>query len=192
MFLFHSKALLLNGCDAELMDQVFVISRIRPLGSWMLVPARGHAGREGCGMAEAWAWQGVCLPGAAPGGGRLGAWAQSSGFRRAEGTGRGGLRFAFYGRVSTEDWQDPVSSRARQPGQSGALVRGHGIIVAEFFDEGYSRTVAWGRRPQAAALIATLSDPGRGWDAIVIGEYERAFYRSRLGQAGGPPRPASR
>jgi hypothetical protein len=29
---------------------------------------------------------------------------------------RGGLRFAFYGRVSTEDWQDPVTSRVRQLG----------------------------------------------------------------------------
>jgi hypothetical protein len=27
---------------------------------------------------------------------------------------RGCVRFAFYGRVSTEDWQDPVTSRARQ------------------------------------------------------------------------------
>jgi len=26
----------------------------------------------------------------------------------------GRLRFVFYGRVSTEDWQDPVTSRARQ------------------------------------------------------------------------------
>ena len=34
----------------------------------------------------------------------------------------------------------------------------------------------WGRRPQAAALVAALADPDRGWDAIVIGEYERAFY----------------
>ena len=29
---------------------------------------------------------------------------------------------------------------------------------------------------QAAALVAQLADPDRGWDAIVIGEYERAFY----------------
>ena len=36
--------------------------------------------------------------------------------------------------------------------------------------------MAWGRRPQAAALVAQLADPDRGWDAIVIGEYERAFY----------------
>jgi site-specific DNA recombinase len=38
--------------------------------------------------------------------------------------GRGGVRFAFYGRVSTEDWQDPVTSRARQREQAAALVRG--------------------------------------------------------------------
>jgi site-specific DNA recombinase len=95
------------------------------------------------------------------------------------GTGRGGLRFVFYGRVSTEDWQDPVTSRARQREQAGALVRGRGVIVAEFFDVGESRTVAWGRRPQAAALVAQLADPDRGRDAIVAGEYERAFYGSQ-------------
>jgi site-specific DNA recombinase len=89
------------------------------------------------------------------------------------------LRFAFYGRVSTEDWQDPESSLARQLGQAEALVRGHGRIVARFSDVGESRTVAWGRRPQAALVIAALSDPDRGWDAIVVGEYERAFYGSQ-------------
>src|SRR6204780_3575498 len=89
--------------------------------------------------------------------------------RAGRGCGSGGLRFAFYGRVSTEDWQDPVSSRARQREQAGALVRGHGQVVAELFDVGESRTVAWGRRPQAAALVAALADPGRGWDAIVVG-----------------------
>jgi DNA invertase Pin-like site-specific DNA recombinase len=92
---------------------------------------------------------------------------------------RGGLRFAFYGRVSTEDWQDPAASRTRQREQAGALVRGHGVVVAEFFDIGQSRTVAWGRRPEAAALVAQLADPDRGWDAIVAGEYERAFYGSQ-------------
>ena len=102
-----------------------------------------------------------------------------SGRRRAEEPGHEGLRFAFYGRVSTEDWQDPVTSRARQREQAEALVRGHGRVVADFFDIGESRTVAWGRRPQAAAIIAALADPGRGWDAIVVGEYERAFYGSQ-------------
>jgi hypothetical protein len=75
--------------------------------------------------------------------------------------GRGVLRFVFYGRVSTEDWQDPVTSRARQREQAEALVRGHGQIVAELFDVGESRTVAWARRPQAAALVAQLADPAR-------------------------------
>jgi hypothetical protein len=65
------------------------------------------------------------------------------------------------------------------------LVGGHGTIVAEFFDVGESRTLAWVRRPEAAALVAQLADPGRGWDAIVIGEYERGFYAliSRRGTA---------
>ena len=107
------------------------------------------------------------------------AWAERAGRRPAAEPGRGGLRFAFYGRVSTEDYQDPVTSRARQLGQAGALVAGHGQIVAHFFDIGQSRTLAWARRPQAAALAAALADPDRGWDAIVIGEYERAFYGSQ-------------
>ena len=40
------------------------------------------------------------------------------------GRSRGRLRFAFYGRVSTEDWQDPVTSRARQLQQAVMLVAG--------------------------------------------------------------------
>ena len=114
---------------------------------------------------------------AEPGCGTLALWAERSG-RPGNEQARGGLRFVFYGRVSTEDWQDPESSLARQLAQAGALVRGHGRIVARFSDVGQSRSVAWGRRPQAAALIAALADPGREWDAIVIGEYERAFYGS--------------
>ena len=82
----------------------------------------------------------------------------------------------FTGGVSTEDHQDPVTSLARQRDQAAALVAGHGQIVAEFCDVGYSRALAWARRPQATALVAALADPDRGWDAIVIGEYERAFY----------------
>ncbi len=82
--------------------------------------------------------------------GGLEAWAGRAARRRPSGSSRGCLRFAFYGRVSTEDWQDPASSRARQREQAAALVRGHGSIVAEFFDVGESRSVAWARRPQAA------------------------------------------
>ena len=105
----------------------------------------------------------------AEGGFGLVAWAEQSGRRRSNGQVPGGLRFAFYGRVSTEDWQDPVTSRVRQREQAGALVRGHGQVVGEFFDVGESRTVAWGRRPEAAKLVAQLADPSRGWDAIVAG-----------------------
>jgi site-specific DNA recombinase len=108
--------------------------------------------------------------------GELSRWAERSGRRRGGDRASGGLRFVFYGRVSTEDWQDPVTSRSRQREQAAALVAGRGQIVAEFFDIGESRTVAWARRPQAAALAAALADPDRGWDAIVVGEYERAFY----------------
>ena len=91
---------------------------------------------------------------AEPGCSTLVLWAERAGRRRACGPAGGGLRFAFYGRVSTEDWQDPESSRARQREQAESLVRGHGSIAAEFFDVGQSRSVAWGRRPQAAALVA--------------------------------------
>ena len=89
------------------------------------------------------------------------------------------MRFAFYGRVSTEDYQDPVTSRARQRDQAGALVAGHGWIVAGFFDIGQSRVLPWARRPQAAALMAAMADPDRAFDAIVVGEYERAFHGSQ-------------
>ena len=91
------------------------------------------------------------LPGSDPRGDVLVSWAEHTarGDRRVAGPGT--LRFVFYGRVSTEDWQDPVTSRMRQREQAGALVRGHGVIVAELFDAGQSRTVAWGRRPGRAA-----------------------------------------
>lgn len=113
------------------------------------------------------------------GGDALASWAGRLGLRQVASGGQGALRFAFYGRVSTEDWQDPVSSRARQLAQAVMLTAGHGVIVAEFFDAGESRTLAWARRPRAAALVAQLADPDRGWEAVVIGEYERAFYGSQ-------------
>ena len=101
-------------------------------------------------------------PGKGAGGDVLALWAERTGRRRKGVPGRGGLRFAFYGRVSTEDWQDPVTSRARQREQAGVLVAGHGTIVAGFFDCGHSRTLPWARLPQAAALVAALADPDRG------------------------------
>ncbi|WP_198540079.1 hypothetical protein [Streptomyces sp. CT34] len=92
----------------------------------------------------------------------------------------GGLRFAFHGRVSTEDHQDPETSRAWQLLRAQALVSGYGRITVEYFDVGRSRTVLWSRRPEAGALLATLTDPDRGFDAVVIGSSERAFYGNQF------------
>src|SRR5260370_6568760 len=110
-------------------------------------------------------------------------WASRAERHRDDNAGRGRLRFAFYGRVPTEDHQDPVTSRSRQRNQSDMLVGGHGRIVAEYFDVGQSRVLLWARRPQAAALLAAMADPGRGFDAVVIGEYERALYGSQYSMA---------
>ncbi len=86
-------------------------------------------------------------------------------------------RFAFKGRVSTEDNQDPEASRNWQLSRSRALIEpAGGIIVAEYFYIGQSRSLPWARRPRAAQLLADLANPGRGFDAVVIGEPQRAFY----------------
>ncbi len=92
------------------------------------------------------------------GGDVLGSWAEKLSGRAGK-RARGVLRFAFYGRVSTEDWQDPVTSRARQLQQAMMLIAGVGVIVAEFFDTGSSgRCRGRGaRRP----LLWSLSSPIR-------------------------------
>jgi hypothetical protein len=99
------------------------------------------------------------------------------------------MLFVFLGRVSTEDQQDPESSRAWQLGRAKALIvpRG-GVIVAEYFDIGQSRSLPWQsrslpwqRRPRASALLAALRDANRGFDAVVIGEPHRAFYGNQFG-----------
>lgn len=87
----------------------------------------------------------------------------------------GGLRFAFYWRVSTEDHQDPVTSRAWQLRRALATIGGEGRIVVEFSDVGKSRSMSPFLRPGSAALLAALANPDRGFDAVVIGSHERAF-----------------
>ncbi|MDH2426478.1 recombinase family protein [Sphaerisporangium sp. TRM90804] len=90
--------------------------------------------------------------------------------------------FAFWGRVSTEDNQDPASSRNWQLARSKALVEPRGgVIVAEFFDVDKSRSIPPQRRPEAAALLAELRNPHRGFDAVVVGEPQRAFYGNQFG-----------
>ena len=80
-----------------------------------------------------------------------------------------GVRFAFYGRTSTAEFQDPVTSRAWQREVAASLVAGHGTITAEFFDVGVSRRVAWERRPEAAALLEQAQSQDRRFDAVVVG-----------------------
>ena len=63
-----------------------------------------------------------------PGGAMLASWAEGLRRGRAGAQGRGCLRFVFYGRGSTEDWQDPVTSRARQLQQAVMLTAGHGVM----------------------------------------------------------------
>jgi site-specific DNA recombinase len=92
------------------------------------------------------------------------------------------LLLAFWGRVSTEDNQDPESSRAWQITRAKNLVEPRGgTIVAEFFDIDKSRSIPPQRRPQARALLAALADPNRGFNAVVVGEPQRAFYGNQFG-----------
>ena len=91
-------------------------------------------------------------------------------------------RLAFWGRVSTEDNQDPESSRAWQMTRARTLIEPHGgQIVAEFFDIDKSRSIPPQRRPEASRLIAALADPRRGFEAVVVGEPQRAFYGNQFG-----------
>ena len=62
-------------------------------------------------------------------------------------------------------------------GRARSLIEPHGgTIVAKYFDIGETRALPWKRRPQAAALLTALADPQRGFDAVAIGEPQRAFY----------------
>lgn len=86
-----------------------------------------------------------------------------------------GLRFAFYGRTSTMRFQDRQSSRGWQREAAEVVIADRGAIVAGFFDAGCSRQVSWLQCPEAAALLAAATSSERPFDAIVVGEYERAF-----------------
>ncbi len=91
-------------------------------------------------------------------------------------------RFAFYGRVSTEDQQDPESSKQWQLHRSRQLIEpAAGAVVEEFFDVARSRSLPWKRRPEAARLLAALARPDRGFEAVVIGEPQRAFCGNQFG-----------
>ncbi|GAC1379045.1 MAG: recombinase family protein [Marmoricola sp.] len=92
-------------------------------------------------------------------------------------------RLAFYGRCSTEDNQDPETSRLWQLEKARsliALVDPEAEIVAEFFDIGHSRSLPWKRRPAAQRLLAELENSAREWDAIVVGEGKRCWFGAQF------------
>lgn len=91
------------------------------------------------------------------------------------------IRFAFWGRCSTEDRQDPEASRAWQLSRARALVEPHGgQIVIEYFDVDKSRSIPPSRRPEARLLLDQLAEGDRGFDAVVVGEPQRAFYGNQF------------
>jgi hypothetical protein len=123
---------------------------------------------------------GMPSAGQAAGGDMLALRAEATGRRRAAGHGLGRLRFAFYGRVSTEDWQDPVTSRARQRDQAVALVAGHGRIVAEFFELGVS---VHGLLRVGGRVAGVMTSAGERRARLVIGADGRNSRIARLAQA---------
>jgi site-specific DNA recombinase len=56
-----------------------------------------------------------------------------------------------------------------------SVIPGNGVITSEFFDVGWSRRVPWVRRPRAAVLLEQAQGADRGFDTVVVGEFERAF-----------------
>jgi DNA invertase Pin-like site-specific DNA recombinase len=88
---------------------------------------------------------------------------------------------AAYGRCSTEDNQDPETSRGWQFGNARKFVEPlGGRVVAEYFDIGQSRSVPWERRTQGSRLLAALKDPDRGWNALVVGEGTRCWFGNQF------------
>ncbi|MBQ6643778.1 MAG: recombinase family protein, partial [Saccharopolyspora sp.] len=88
---------------------------------------------------------------------------------------------AFYGRCSTEDNQDPETSHSWQLDTARKFVEPlGGTVAAEYFDIGQSRSVPWERRNEAGRLLAALKDPGRGWNAVVVGEGTRCWFGNQF------------
>ena len=86
------------------------------------------------------------------------------------------FRAALYARVSTEDRQAPEDSIAWQRSVASALIEASGgRIEVEYLDVGVSRSLPWSRRPEAARLLSDCGRRDRGFDAVVIGEPQRAF-----------------
>jgi site-specific DNA recombinase len=85
------------------------------------------------------------------------------------------LLFAFVGRVSTEEMQEPEASRARQIAKASTILPPSAQIVADYFDIGDTRALPWPRRPETGRLLRELRSGTNTWNAIVVGEFTRAF-----------------
>jgi site-specific DNA recombinase len=86
------------------------------------------------------------------------------------------VRFALYARVSTEDRQSPEDSIAWQRSVATSLIQPTGgRLVTEYLDVGVSRSLPWPRRPEGSRLLADCARKERAFDAIVLGEPQRAF-----------------
>ncbi|WP_328451994.1 recombinase family protein [Amycolatopsis sp. NBC_00438] len=90
-------------------------------------------------------------------------------------------RFAFYGRCSTEDQQDPVTSRSWQLRNASRFVEPlGGQVVEEYFDIGHSRSVPWHHRPESKRLLEMLKSSSRQWTAVVVGEGTRCWFGNQF------------
>ena len=85
------------------------------------------------------------------------------------------IRFALYARTSTDDLQDPEDSLRWQRDTAQRLLAPHGDIVTVYHDIDKSRSLPWERRTEASRILLDIKNPGRGWDALVLAEPQRAF-----------------
>jgi DNA invertase Pin-like site-specific DNA recombinase len=107
-----------------------------------------------------------------------------------------GLRFAWWGRVSTEDQQDPTLSLPRQLHTSRAALPQGALIVAHFYDVESGRKDLEARGSSTAHerlaipipreggihdLLAEAARPDRRFDAVICESIERIARRTYYG-----------
>ena len=92
------------------------------------------------------------------------------------------MRFAFYGRVSTEDQQDPESSKQWQSPRSLGLIEPPAARSSRSSStSGRAGRCRGSAGPRPRGCSAAIARPDRGFDAVVIGEPQRAFYGNQFG-----------
>jgi DNA invertase Pin-like site-specific DNA recombinase len=93
---------------------------------------------------------------------------------------RGDLRFAWYGRLSTEELQQPQLAFPSQRAACERRVGGVGRIVCDFTDVESGRS---SERAGVEALLAEAHRPDRRFDAVVTYKAERFARRMALALA---------